>query len=317
LPRQGSRPKNGGETSLLRPTGIFEPDSMQVAYLNNWMQKVSRSFALLVPWLEPPLNHYLATAYLICRVVDNIEDCSHPTEWKNRRFAEATQLLAEPELAAEVLTGWQKENWPGLTPEEQQMMSLAGGEMLWQIYGSIPPESRQIIRRWVGEMVEGMSRLDAPEQAPHFVERQGVQVLAREQDYNRYCYVVAGTVGYMSTELVIQQYGFTNGVAERLLAGCEACGRGLQKTNIVKDFAKDLKRGISYLPDKWLQEVDFAPLLLQGAPPAWSRKIINNVLSELQEASDYLVTLPYEATGYRMASLMSLLPATNQYIPTN
>jgi len=158
-------------------------------------------------------------------------------------------------------------------------------------------------------MVEGMSRLDAPERAPHFVERQGVQVLARETDYNQYCYVVAGTVGYMSTELVIQQYGLGDGLAERLLASCEACGRGLQKTNIVKDFAKDLGRGISYLPDQWLQEVDFAPLSLRGAPPAWSWKIINNVLEELQEATDYLVTLPYEAGGYRMASLMSLLPA--------
>jgi farnesyl-diphosphate farnesyltransferase len=293
----------------MRPTDIFELTSTQEAYLNSWMQRVSRSFALVVPWLEAPLNHYLATAYLLCRVVDNIEDCTQPAEWKKQCFAEAAFLLAEPQSAAEILTGWQQERWPGLTPDEQQMMNVSDGETLWHIYGSIPAESRQIIQRWVLEMIEGMSRLDAPEREPHFVERQGVQVLARETDYSQYCYVVAGTVGYMSTELVIQQYGLGDGLAERLLASCEACGRGLQKTNIVKDFAKDLRRGISYLPDEWLQEIDSAPLSLQGAPPAWSWKIVNNVLEELQEATDYLVALPYTAAGYRMASLMSLLPA--------
>ena len=49
-------------------------------------------------------------------------------------------------------------------------------------------------------------------------------------------------------------------VANRLRQTCEACGRGLQKTNIVKDFTKDLDRGISYLPLTWLQEADFRDL---------------------------------------------------------
>ncbi len=290
-------------------TDTFELTSTQDAYLDSQMQQVSRSFALVVPWLEAPLNHHLATAYLLRRVVDNIEDCRQAAAWKRQRFEEAVQLLERPDLAIDILSSWQRERWPGLTAGEEQLMGVTYGEMLWQIYADIPAGARNTIQRWVLEMINGMSRLDAPERAPYFVDRKGVQVLAQESDYNQYCYVVAGTVGYMATELTIRHYRLANGLAGSLLAGCEACGRSLQKTNIVKDFAEDLERGVCYLPDEWLQAIDFAPLSLKGAPPAWSRNVLGNVLGELRDATNYVLTLPYQAGGYRMASLMSLLPA--------
>jgi farnesyl-diphosphate farnesyltransferase len=294
---------------MRQTTTTIDLTTAQAAYLTNWLDKVSRSFALVVPWLEAPLNHYLATAYLLCRVVDNIEDCSQPADWKQRRFGEAARLLAEPDQAGEILAGWQQASWPGLTSAERQLMGRAGGERLWQIYASLPIESRQIIQHWILDMIDGMSQLEAPDRAPYFVAREDVQVLAGAGDYNQYCYIVAGTVGYLSTELAIQHYGFSNSLAERLLADCLACGHGLQKTNIVKDFATDLRRGVSYLPDQWLQEVDFAPLSLQGASPAWSQTVLADILAELRDATNYVLTLPYEAIGYRLASLMCLLPA--------
>jgi farnesyl-diphosphate farnesyltransferase len=103
-------------------------------------------------------------------------------------------------------------------------------------------------------------------------------VLAAESDYNEYCYYVAGTVGHMATDLVVAHYRPAQEVASRLTAACEACGRGPQKTNILKDFAEDLGSGISYLPLTWRREAHF-------------------------------LALPYDAAGYRMASLMPLLPA--------
>ena len=50
----------------------------------------------------------------------------------------------------------------------------------------------------------------------------------------------AGTVGHLATELVILQYQLSDDVAQRSAHAAEACGRALQKTNIVKDFAEDL-----------------------------------------------------------------------------
>ena len=121
-------------------------------------------------------------------------------------------------------------------------------------------------------MADGMLRIEDPDQHPLLEDRDGVRVLAAESDYNAYCFYVAGTVGHMATELVVVHYGLADDVATRLSASCEACGRGLQKTNILKDFAEDLGRGISYLPYTWHREADFAPLSLAGAPVQWKKK---------------------------------------------
>ena len=294
---------------MIQPISTFELTSSQTTYLDARMQAVSRSFALVVPWLETPLNYYLATAYLLCRVVDNIEDCLQPTAWKHARFSEAVQLLELPDLAIDILARWEREDWPGLTAGEAQLMGPTTGGPLWQIYAAIPTPSRQVIHRWVLEMITGMSRLDAPDQRPIFVEQQGILLPAEEADYNQYCYVVAGTVGHLATELVIEHYRLPDAVANTLLQTCEACGRGLQKTNIVKDFAEDLTRGAAYLPDEWLREVDYTPLALHGAPAGWSRKVLDNVLAELDQATTHVLALSYHTQGYRMAGLMCLLPA--------
>lgn len=287
----------------------FELTPTQQEYLNVFMNRVSRSFAFVMPCLEEPLSQFTGTAYLICRVADNIEDCEESLPWKKERFAEFLQLLSEPWLAAEVLSGWDREPWPGLTPEEKQLMSLADGLRLWEIYALIPDESRNIIGRWACAMARGMYQIEDPQDAPWLVKRNGVHLLADELDYNRYCYFVAGTVGHMVTELVIHHYRLTDGVADRLLANCEAFGRGLQKTNIVKDFAEDLGRGICYLPDEWLRETDYSPLSLMGAPVIWRQKVVKDVMEELERATDYVLTLPYGAVGSRRASLLCLLPA--------
>jgi farnesyl-diphosphate farnesyltransferase len=278
-------------------------------YLDDTMNKVSRSFALVVRSLEEPLNSALSVAYLICRVVDNIEDCAQPFPWKKKRFQEFHQLIEKPAGAPRILAAWSQESWPGLTQDESDMMGQVGGSILWEIYAKIPEGSRSSIGRWASEMADGMLRVEDPDQHPLLENRDGVRVLAAESDFNEYCYYVAGTVGHMATELVVVHYGLAEDVAARLTATCEACGRGLQKTNILKGFAEDLSRGISYLPYTWHREADDAPLSLAGAPLEWKKKVIADVVRDLHDATEYLLALPYDAAGYRMASLMSLMPA--------
>ncbi len=294
---------------MLRQRTRFELTPSQTTYLDSMMSKVSRSFALVVPFLEEPLNHYLGTAYLLCRVIDNIEDCTQPSGWKAERFGEFTVLLNEPRRASEILTRWADESWPGLSTDEKRLMSLETGSTLWQIYALFPDKIRDIIAHWTAAMARGMSQIEMPDQSPQLLEVNGVRILSTERDYDRYCYIVAGTVGHLATELVIDHYQLSYGVAESPLAGCEACGRALQKTNIVKDFVKDLDREFCYLPEEWLRQADYLPLSLLGATPGWAGMVIDNVMAELEAATNYLVTLPYGATGYRLASLLCLLPA--------
>ena len=280
----------------------------EITYLDTWMNKVSRSFALVVASLEDPMSHYLGVAYLICRVIDNVEDCKSSPAWKELRFEEIKQLLVEPSLAKVILPVWGSEPWPGMTADQRQIMTLLDGLPLWQIYDQFPYEVKSIISRWALKMADGMMQFENPAKPPWILWNE-VQLLAQEQDYNQYCYFVAGTVGHMATELVIYQYGMDGELAQQLLQNCEACGNGLQKTNIVKDFLEDLGRGVCYLPDEWLSQVGYSPLALRGSTPDWSQKVLGNVLSELKSATRYVLTLPHEVPGYRMASLLCLLPA--------
>jgi len=281
----------------------------QQNYLDEQMKKVSRSFALVVGYLEEPLREQLTAAYLICRVVDNIEDCTESFEWQQRRFAEFKSLLVDPAAMDSVLVAWSQFKWPGLTADEQKLMTLRDGGMLWDIYNQLPKEPRDIIYRWTADMAEGMDRFEDPNSPPMLVKRDDVRVLVSADDYNRYCYYVAGTVGHMATDLAVAHYDFSEGTAAVLEATCEACGRGLQKTNIIKDFAKDVARGISYLPDEWLQSVNYTPLALAGAGLAWKERVLADAFSDLREATRYVLALPQEAVGYRIASLLCLFPA--------
>jgi len=286
----------------------FSLTAVQQAYLAGQMNKVSRSFALVAPAVEEPLNDYLAAAYLICRVVDNIEDCAQPFAWQQERFNEFATLLRDPAQAHEILAFWQEESWPGLSEDETRMMGVADGQMLWQIYAKIPAEPRASIARWALVMARGMEQVINPHQADFFFIRDGIRLPAKEDDYDRYCYYVAGTVGHMITELAISHYGLQGETAERLLVNSEASGRALQKTNIVKDFAKDLQRDACFLPDEWLQEVNYTPLALAGAPDAWKEKVLANVLVEFENSVNYVLDLPHSAVGFRQASLFMMLP---------
>jgi farnesyl-diphosphate farnesyltransferase len=284
-------------------------NSQQKRYLATYMKGVSRSFSLVAPEIDPPLDNYMATAYLICRVVDNIEDTLHPFEWQQARFTEFNDLLHSPQMASRILSGWDAHQWPGLTDPEKELMTSQDGQMLWQIYSQIPEIYRLPIRHWASEMSFGMERSGNPYTTDYFFKFEDIRLPLRESDYDLYCFYVAGTVGRMITELAIAFYEIEDDAAQILIQGSDSCGRALQKTNIVKDFAQDLRRGVCYLPGEWLQEVGYAPLLLNGVPTPWKAKVLLNVVRELEDSVDYVLTLPETAVGYRRAGLLMMLPA--------
>lgn len=290
-------------------TRTFRLTPTQQRYLEQQLDGVSRSFAILIPYIETPLRHYLAVAYLLCRVADNIEDCKQSHNWKRERFDEFLNLLQEPQRAPGQLAAWEKRAWLGLSEDERQMMGLKRGAAVWQIYAMIPAVEQAIIRRWIGVMANGMSRLADPDERPLFVKRKDINILETQADYDEYCYYVAGTVGALASELAIHQYALAPDQSSKLHAHAGSCGRSLQKTNIVKDFVEDLNRGVCYLPDTWLGLANHAPLQLRGADPQLKALIIGNVLDELRDAVEYVLALPQHAPGYRRASLMCLFPA--------
>jgi farnesyl-diphosphate farnesyltransferase len=217
--------------------------------------------------------------------------------------------LSDPAIAPSRLDEWEASAWPGLSADERALMTVDGGLPLWLIYSTFPPRVRAILQNWIPLMAKGMEMVLDSGQATPVLVRADVRVLATVDAYNDYCYAVAGTVGGMGTELVIDHYGLTDDAAKSLLAGSEACGRALQKTNILKDFAEDLQRRICYLPDEWLRKIAYSPLELVGAPIAWIEDVIGDILMDLRTATSYVLDVPHRAAGYRVACLMCLLPA--------
>ena len=279
------------------------------AYLSTYMNKVSRSFTLVAPQVESPLDDYLAVAYLICRVVDNIEDCTLSYQTKQTRFTEFISLLDNPEKAKQILTNWELVEWVGLSPDEVEMMTAENGLMLWQIYTQIPTKYRSSINKWASTMAYGMALVTNLDDDSFFTTKRQIRLPLTAVEYNRYCFYVAGTVGRMITELAITYYKISTEIGQHLLTYSEACGRALQKTNIVKDFAKDLARGDSFLPDEWMKEVDYTPFDLSNVPLWWKKRVLLDVLSELDDSVNYVLKLPKTAVGYRKAGLLMMLPA--------
>lgn len=287
----------------------FHLTKIEETYLSTYMSKVSRSFTLVAPQVESPLNHYLAVAYLICRVVDNIEDCVIPYQSKQVHFSQFINLLDDPNHAEDIFALWNQVNWEGLSADEIEMMTTENGLMLWHIYKKIPLAYRFSISRWASKMASGMALVTNLDDDSFFITQYDIRLPKTAVDYNQYCFYVAGTVGRMITELAITYYDVDESISPHLLAYSEACGRALQKTNILKDFAKDLARGDSFLPDEWIKEVDYAPFALKNVPSWWKKKVILDVLTELDESVNYVTSLPKTAVGYRKAGLLMMLPA--------
>jgi len=138
-------------------------------------------------------------------------------------------MLDDPELAKEILKSWDTESWTGLTADEQDLMSSKNGLPLWRILHQFPKEIKGIIGYWARQMLEGMSHLTDDAYPPKFKQHDGIQILGDYQDYHQYCYIVAGTVGNLATDLAILHYNLSKSVADPLLRYSQACGQGCRK----------------------------------------------------------------------------------------
>lgn len=137
-------------------------------------------------------------------------------------------------------------------------------------------------------------------------------VLATLDDLDRYCYVVAGTVGHLLTDV------FRTTVPHldhrryaRLKALATSFGLGLQLTNIIKDVADDRRRGWSFVPRDLCQLAGIRPEDLHDpALEDEARRVMSALIvkarGHLCDALAYCTALPRRAYRVRMFCLTSL-----------
>ncbi len=206
------------------------------------LRNVSRTFSRPIEVLRDDLRRSVTCGYLLCRIVDTIEDNPRFTvNERDERYRAFHDVLRSATDGRAFERSWETvEGSP-----EHEVRLCAQVRRVMAVLDHVPHEMRTAVLRWVSEMARGMQIY-----SHRSADRDGVIAPTTSEDLQRYCYFVAGTVGNMLTELFVHEIDLDadDPVTQRLFAHAEAFGTGLQLVNILKDVGDDMKRGWSFVP---------------------------------------------------------------------
>jgi hypothetical protein len=240
------------------------------------LERVSRSFAFCIARLEGEMRHWVGLSYLLCRMLDTVEDAPWSTgENRSRAFASFHGfLLAPPDQNAVSL--WADSFPVGIDPGERGLLQDAFA--FFSDLHDLPEDLREKIRKPVLNMYRGMR---------FFLERseRGKLRLHSLAEVNQYCFFVAGLVGDLLTELVTHRWPAM--VKSRgLYVDAHHFGLFLQKINLLKDQAKDEKAGRYLVPSR--------------------AELLGSLKRDADGALRYLQALPIAERGFRLFCAWSL-----------
>ncbi|MCC5809530.1 MAG: squalene/phytoene synthase family protein [Ectothiorhodospiraceae bacterium] len=276
----------------MKITPTLAPEAAE-AEQNRILPGVSRTFALTIPQLPEQLRPAITNAYLWCRTADTVEDSTDlPPEAKRRHYQALLATLdghVTPDTFARDLLA---ETRLALSTERELVERTP--EVL-AVYLHLPPRQQASLRRCLGIMCEGMARFETLKRPDGLPDRS---------HFRDYCYVVAGVVGEMLTDLFCQADPAVERQREKLMPLALGFGQGLQMTNILKDVWEDRRRGVCWLPRDLLEE---AGCRLDTADhwcddPAFRQTLqtlVGVAFRHLMQARDYTLAIPVRHRGIR------------------
>jgi farnesyl-diphosphate farnesyltransferase len=272
-------------------------DALQARLLDG----VSRTFALTIPQLPDGLAKQVANAYLLCRIVDTIEDEVALDPAQKRQFcSQFIRVVAAeepPEPFAEALA-------PLLSaqtlPAEHELIRLV--PRVIRITLGLDAPQREALSQCVAIMGKGMAEFQGRDL------RYGLDDMA---EMDRYCYYVAGVVGEMLTRLFCLYSPAIDAQRELMMGLAVSFGQGLQMTNILKDLWDDHARGVCWLPRNVFaaKGFDLDALRPGHGDPRFAegfRELIGVAHAHLRNALEYTLHLPPQETGMREFCLWAL-----------
>jgi len=222
-----------------------------VPTLEELLERTSRTFALSIPPLPEPTRREVMVAYLLFRIADTFEDAAHwAPEARIGALHDFIGLLrtAVPGDAARLAAQWSA---AGASPHAGYRELIAEVPFVLDSFFALSPGAIPPIRGHVVRSAEGMAGVVAR-------TRGGSLVLGSVAELKEYCYIVAGIVGEMLTELFLLGRGNLAAAAAFLRERAAAFGEALQLVNILKDAADDAAEGRRYLPEGVPREEIFA-----------------------------------------------------------
>ena len=257
---------------------LIENSQTDLAYQKAILSSVSRTFALTIPLLPPIIEKVVGNTYLLCRIVDTIEDAAELTPEAKKNLS---ALFLDVVLERAPVESFVEPCLDALKnySNHDELDLIAHTPTVLRILHTCSSHDQEAVSRCVSIMSEGMSR---------FHGRQTEAGLKDLSEFEDYCYVVAGVVGELLTS-IFRHYSpqFSKNIQghENLAI---AFGQALQMTNILKDSPEDRARGVSWKPAN-LSQLDLLQIAYQ----------------KLSDSLTYILLIPKEEVGMRRFCLLA------------
>ncbi|KAJ9268298.1 hypothetical protein DTO212C5_5626 [Paecilomyces variotii] len=253
-----------------------ETESQKACF--KFLDLTSRSFSAVIKELHPELLLPVCVFYLTLRGLDTIEDdTSIP-------FATKEPLLRGFKDFLEI-DGW---TFEGNRPEEKDRELLVQFHNVITEYKSMKPAYQAIVKDITDRMGNGMA--DYCKKA-----ESGDDAVNTVEEYDLYCWYVAGLVGEGLTRLFVEAEFGNPALLDRTQLH-KSMGLFLQKTNIIRDVREDHDDNRHFWPKEiWSKHVDefedlFKPENREAALNCGSEMILN-ALEHVEDCIFYLAGL--------------------------
>jgi farnesyl-diphosphate farnesyltransferase len=281
---------------------LAEPSTDATDFSRRILPAVSRTFALSIRILPGHLGTAVRNAYLLCRIADTIEDEPGRSATDKAGLFDAFAAGFDGAAASAAFVARAQ----SITGDPAHVRLTRGADLVFAEYRALPDRTRECVRPWVREMVDGMRKFT-------LAYPNGIRIQTLEE-YRDYCYYVAGTVGYLLTDLWREHSAY---IGEREYAAlrerCRAFGEALQTVNILKDVARDAEHENSiYIPQQLLLQHGSAhESVLAGdradANRAALATLVKLAWEDLDRATEYLLAIPRRAVSIRLFCALPLL----------
>lgn len=276
--------------------------SESLKFCSHILPRVSRSFALSINILKAELRQSVMTAYLLCRIVDTVEDLEKSFDIEKK--AALIDLFLKIFEDEEYLQSFKTEMSLVKISKEHDRLLVLNAHHVFRVYTSLLLKTKREIKKWVTEMALGMKS---------FILKYPNGIRIKTQvEYNKYCYYVAGTVGHLLTQLwFIYSPCIGKKIYSELKKLSEAFGQALQTTNILKDVYWDIKEeNAIFIPEEILKRHGLKSNedILKDKNSDAFKKVMNtmiqNALYNLKLSQEYIKLIPRSCPNIRLFCLL-------------
>lgn len=293
-------------------TTVAPSPSAKRALLRDLLKQVSRLFYTTLIVVPRPVRDQVGLSYLFARAADTIADTD--VIERTRRLDLLMQFRAQfigDQVNWDAVRGIQSALATRQADSAERVL-LQRLDDCFRLYLACTADDRSRIRRLMATLTSGME-MDL-RRFPGDAAGE-VTALKTPEELDHYTYFVAGCVGEFWTDLMC---GHLPALARWHVRDMSALGvrfgKGLQLTNILKDLAKDLRRGRCYVPETMLKEAGLVPkdLMNPEALPRFRpvlKRLAMVARDHLDQGWAYTMAIPRREFRLRLSCMWPILSA--------